>query len=215
MAVKFAVYETMRHTYVRLTDKQPGSIADLLLGGTAGAAAAAATTPVDVVKTVMMCNASSRPTITGAVKQIAAQGKGIFWGVGVFLCGVCVPVGRQCVRCVCIIVHKATPPQKIYITGVKVFFRGVGPRALSNGLNSAIFFCFFEAFRHALLKKQQQQLEARLAATQGPARGCVRARRQPVTACLSLAVPLPRPAQLPSRRHARDGNTVAAVQLVA
>lgn len=87
MAVKFAVYETMRHTYVRLTDKQPGSLADLLLGGTAGAAAAAATTPVDVVKTVMMCNASSRPTITGAVKQISAQGKGVCeGGVEVGMC---------------------------------------------------------------------------------------------------------------------------------
>jgi hypothetical protein len=31
--------------------------------------------------------------------------------------------------------------------GMRDFFRGVGPRALSNGLNSAIFFCFFEAIR--------------------------------------------------------------------
>ena len=31
--------------------------------------------------------------------------------------------------------------------GVKPFFAGVGPRALSNGLNSAVFFCFFEALR--------------------------------------------------------------------
>lgn len=31
--------------------------------------------------------------------------------------------------------------------GLRPFFRGVGPRALSNGLNSAIFFCFFEAIR--------------------------------------------------------------------
>jgi hypothetical protein len=33
------------------------------MGGSAGAAAAAATTPVDVVKTRMMCSASHRPTI--------------------------------------------------------------------------------------------------------------------------------------------------------
>lgn len=31
--------------------------------------------------------------------------------------------------------------------GIRPFFRGVGPRALSNGLNSAVFFCFFEALR--------------------------------------------------------------------
>ena len=31
--------------------------------------------------------------------------------------------------------------------GLKPFFAGVGPRALSNGLNSAVFFCFFEALR--------------------------------------------------------------------
>ena len=31
--------------------------------------------------------------------------------------------------------------------GFQAFFRGVGPRALSNGINSAVFFCFFEAIR--------------------------------------------------------------------
>jgi solute carrier family 25 S-adenosylmethionine transporter 26 len=31
--------------------------------------------------------------------------------------------------------------------GGKAFFRGIGPRALSNGINSAVFFCFFEALR--------------------------------------------------------------------
>ena len=31
--------------------------------------------------------------------------------------------------------------------GLAPFFAGVGPRALSSGLNSAIFFCFFEALR--------------------------------------------------------------------
>jgi hypothetical protein len=28
--------------------------------------------------------------------------------------------------------------------GMTGMFRGIGPRALSNGINSAVFFCFFE-----------------------------------------------------------------------
>ena len=35
----------------------------------------------------------------------------------------------------------------VLCTGAKSFFRGVGPRALSNGLNSGIFFCFFELLK--------------------------------------------------------------------
>lgn len=107
MAVKFAVYEMMRGVHARLRGGRPANVAeDLIMGGVAGAAAAAATTPLDVLKTVMMCSASSRPTIFTAAKAIMREGK-----------------------------------------GVAPFFRGVGPRALSNGLNSAIFFCFFEMIR--------------------------------------------------------------------
>ncbi|GBF92137.1 mitochondrial carrier protein [Raphidocelis subcapitata] len=116
MAVKFAVYETLRPVHARLTNgRQPSTVEDLLMGGTAGAAAAAATTPLDVIKTRMMCNASSKPTIRGAVQGVLAEGG-----------------------------------------GARAFFRGVGPRALSNGLNSAIFFCFFEAFRRVLVQRQQE-----------------------------------------------------------
>jgi solute carrier family 25 S-adenosylmethionine transporter 26 len=107
MAVKFAVYETLRLTHRSLAnDRQPSTLEDLFMGGFAGAAAAAATTPLDVVKTRMMCSASSRPTLLGAARSVLAEGE-----------------------------------------GAKAFFRGVGPRALSNGLNSAVFFCFFEAIR--------------------------------------------------------------------
>ena len=35
----------------------------------------------------------------------------------------------------------------VLCTGAKSFFKGVGPRALSNGLNSGIFFCFFELLK--------------------------------------------------------------------
>ncbi len=55
------------------------------MGGSAGAAAAAATTPLDVVKTRMMCSASLRPTLVGAVQGVVAEGlgwKGFFRGVG-------------------------------------------------------------------------------------------------------------------------------------
>lgn len=107
MAVKFAAYETMRLTHRSLTnDRQPSTLEDLVMGGSAGAAAAAATTPLDVIKTRMMCSASSRPTLLGAARGVLAEGEGF-----------------------------------------KAFFRGVGPRALSNGINSAVFFCFFEAIR--------------------------------------------------------------------
>jgi len=104
MAVKFAAYESMRAAHERITGKprdQASRLDDLLMGGTAGALAAAATTPLDVLKTRMMCSAASRPTLQGAFRAVVAEGNGI-----------------------------------------KPFFRGVGPRALSNGLNSAIFFAF-------------------------------------------------------------------------
>jgi solute carrier family 25 S-adenosylmethionine transporter 26 len=106
MAVKFAAYEMLRNLHTRLNGRPANVGEDLIMGGFAGAAAAAATTPLDVVKTVMMCSASSRPTIVSAARGIMREGQGL-----------------------------------------RPFFRGVGPRALSNGLNSAIFFCFFEAIR--------------------------------------------------------------------
>lgn len=122
MAVKFAVYESLRRVHSQMNDGRAANVAeDLIMGGVAGAAAAAATTPLDVVKTVMMCTASSRPTLIGAARSVMREGKGL-----------------------------------------APFFRGVGPRALSNGLNSAIFFCFFEAIRQVLLKQQEQKAKAML-----------------------------------------------------
>lgn len=35
-------------------------------------------------------------------------------------------------------------------------YRGVGARALSNGINSAVFFCFFEALRATFAQKKQE-----------------------------------------------------------
>ncbi|GBF94675.1 mitochondrial carrier protein [Raphidocelis subcapitata] len=106
MACKFAAYESMRQlhrTFVGGRDASPGE--DFAMGALAGAAAAAATTPLDVVKTRMMCAAASRPTMAGAAAAVLANG------------------------------------------GPGAFFAGVGARALSNGINSAVFFCAFEAIR--------------------------------------------------------------------
>ena len=160
MAVKFAVYETLRKLHGKMNEGRPANIAeDLAMGGFAGAAAAAATTPLDVVKTIMMCSASSRPSITSAAKKIMSEGKGL-----------------------------------------GPFFRGVGPRALSNGLNSAIFFCFFEAIRQVLTNKQKAlELAAeksaaiprkQMAADHRFETATVRPQGSPA-ACLTLALPAP------------------------
>lgn len=85
------------------------------MGALAGALAAGATTPLDVIKTRMMCAAASRPTMVSAARDIMAA------------------------------------------SGPKGFLAGLGARALSNGINSAVFFCFFEALRTNL---QQHPLNA-------------------------------------------------------
>ena len=131
MAVKFAAYESMRAAHARFTGVERGKASrmdDLIMGGAAGALAAAATTPLDVLKTRMMCSAASRPTLSGAFLSVVAEGR-----------------------------------------GVAPFFSGVGPRALSNGLNSAVFFCFYEVFR----AKLQEMAAARAAPRRAKARKSV------------------------------------------
>jgi len=128
MAVKFAVYETLRPVHARLTGaRRPTTAEDLLMGGCAGAAAAAATTPLDVVKTRMMCAAASRPAMLASAKEV--------WALG---------------------------------GGPRAFFAGVGPRALSNGINSAVFFCFFEAIRGAFIAAAAAAAAAPLVVTASP-----------------------------------------------
>ena len=73
MAVKFAAYETMRTMHRRVTGMKPEdshAAADISMGLIAGAVAAGATTPLDVVKTRMMCNASQRPSFAGAIAGV-------------------------------------------------------------------------------------------------------------------------------------------------
>ena len=73
MAVKFAAYETLRTMHRSFTKKskdESSTGADIVMGLIAGSVAAAATTPLDVVKTRMMCNASSRPSFGGAIMGV-------------------------------------------------------------------------------------------------------------------------------------------------
>ena len=106
MAFKFAAYESMRQLHGRVNNGRKASPQeDFAMGAAAGALAAAATTPLDVIKTNMMCTAAQRPTMMGAARSILANG------------------------------------------GPSALFTGVAARAVSNGINSAVFFCFFEALR--------------------------------------------------------------------
>ena len=126
MAIKFAAYESMRGFHSRMCGGRTASVPeDFAMGAVAGAAAAAATTPLDVIKTNMMCAAASRPTMLGAAAAVHAQG------------------------------------------GASAFFRGVGTRALSNGINSAVFFCFFEALRSGMAAKRVQQMQREREAASG------------------------------------------------
>lgn len=112
MAVKFAAYETLRELHSRMNNgRKTTAHEDLFIGGFSGSMAAAATTPLDVVKTRMMTTASQRPTIISAAQSVMREGKGI-----------------------------------------KPFFSGVYPRSISNGINTAVFFCIFEALRAAYAK---------------------------------------------------------------
>mmetsp|Transcript_13587 Transcript_13587/g.23888 ORF Transcript_13587/g.23888 Transcript_13587/m.23888 type:complete len:445 (-) Transcript_13587:491-1825(-) len=117
MAIKFAAYETMRQVHSKFHKGRVASPQeDFAMGAVAGAAAAAATTPLDVIKTNMMCSAASRPSMSAAMRHVASQG------------------------------------------GARAFFRGIGPRALSNGINSAVFFAFFEALRTTVAANKARQL---------------------------------------------------------
>jgi solute carrier family 25 S-adenosylmethionine transporter 26 len=135
MAIKFAAYEGMRQAHAQMyPGRKPSPQEDFAMGAVAGAAAAAATTPLDVIKTNMMINAAQRPSMSSAAAIVYAQ------------------------------------------AGPKAFFRGVGARALSNGINSAVFFCFFESIRGTLATThkliQQERAEGDVA-RQSHAQWCV------------------------------------------
>ena len=132
MAVKFMSYELLRATHMTLTGRGPGdsdALADLVIGGTSGAVAAAVTTPFDVVKTRMMCTAAESPSLFQSVKMVMKS------------------------------------------DGMRGFFAGVGPRAVSSAINSAVFFMFFEAIRSQLESNDRHARNAR-AAMVGTSRRC-------------------------------------------
>uniref|UniRef100_A0A383WHK5 Uncharacterized protein n=1 Tax=Tetradesmus obliquus TaxID=3088 RepID=A0A383WHK5_TETOB len=123
MAVKFAAYESLRQLHKRANNgRNPSPQEDFGMGAFAGALAAASTTPLDVIKTRMMCAAAQRPTMASAARDILA-------------------------------VH-----------GPKGFLTGIGARALSNGINSAVFFCFFEAIRSGIQTKAHLNAAAAISA---------------------------------------------------
>lgn len=114
MAVKFAAYESLRALHKSMSNGREASPhEDFCIGAFSGALAAAATTPLDVVKTNMMCMAASKPTMASAAAAVYVQG------------------------------------------GIPAFFTGIQARALSNGINSAVFFCFFEAIRKNMVHREQ------------------------------------------------------------
>jgi len=88
MAVKFATYESLRQAHEVFTGRsreEAHKLEDLAMGGVAGAMAAAATTPLDVIKTRMMvCAGSGRQTLLGAAAAVLREGgpRGLLVGCG-------------------------------------------------------------------------------------------------------------------------------------
>lgn len=115
MAFKFAAYESLRSLHRSLVGRKATPQEDFVCGAAAGAFAAAATTPLDVLKTTLMCTAAQKPSLLLTSQAVMRSG------------------------------------------GVKAFFAGVGPRAASNGINSAVFFTIFECFRGVMAKHAAAQ----------------------------------------------------------
>lgn len=129
MAIKFAAYELFQGLHASLIlkpqNRQSTAAEDLAIGCLAGASSAAATTPLDVVKTKMMVAAVSRSSKTAPKLSLVRAASDL-----------------------------------LRVGGPGAFFAGVGPRACSSGLNSGIFFCFFETLRKSLATKTCRRTSA-------------------------------------------------------
>ncbi len=85
-AIQLPLYEALKQSYARRfcggNSDQISPPAAALLGACAGMTAAAATTPVDVIKTQMMCG-TGQETVAGVVQRLlAAEGpKALFAGL--------------------------------------------------------------------------------------------------------------------------------------
>ncbi|KAK9840693.1 hypothetical protein WJX84_004600 [Apatococcus fuscideae] len=89
MACKFAAYETMRSLHRNFVGGRKASATeDFAMGAVSGAFAAAATTPLDVIKTHMMCTAASRPSMLSSSRIVwqAGGAKQFFKGVPLAVC---------------------------------------------------------------------------------------------------------------------------------
>ena len=135
-AVKFAIYEVLQSLVRKTTRKQSNQAQDAVIGGVAGACAAAATTPLDVIKTRMMVSASCRPSMMSSCSEILAERR-----------------------------------------GVAPFLSGMGPRAVSSFINSAVFFAFFECLRRSFAANEFNPLGGL-----GARRTARRARQRPAGA---------------------------------
>lgn len=77
-AVKFAIYEMLQAVVAKSsTSKDRSKATDAVIGGVAGACAAGATTPLDVIKTRMMVSASCKPNMLTSCSEIIAEKRGL------------------------------------------------------------------------------------------------------------------------------------------
>ena len=171
MAVKFACYETVRRLHRTLTGRNTQVYEDLAYGGASGAIAAAVSTPLDVIKTRMVRAGKGGLRLLGL-----DQGRGRGRGQGRTRCeaaslltspsslpDVPSPLARQMTNAASRPTVTGAFQQIMRESGHKGFLRGIGPRALSNGINSAIFFFFFEAIRGVQKRAWQSKLKAQAA----------------------------------------------------
>eukprot|EP00775_Hariotina_reticulata_P005483 gene5483-5718_t len=158
----FAFYSTSKRFLRERTDWKEGQVA-FVSGATAAVGSGVVKVPIAVC--IRSVQAGVYPNVVQAARSIvqAAGVRGLFTG---FLPTLLEDVPDMAVK---FAVYETLRPVHSRLTGnvlaegegTRAFFKGVGPRALSNGLNSAVFFCFFEAIR----RNARRTVAARLSST--------------------------------------------------